>query len=111
VIGLEQKYKALGNKNRLRIVKLLEKKAMCVCELVEVIGISQSTISKHLKILVNAGLLSAVKDGQWTNYQLNKTDEYSKILLQDLSGWLNSDKTISRDLKKATKVNRYNIKN
>ncbi|MFH1428923.1 MAG: metalloregulator ArsR/SmtB family transcription factor [Candidatus Margulisiibacteriota bacterium] len=103
---LEKTLKALADKNRLRILKLLEQKPMCVCELVYTIKISQSTVSKHLKKLVDTELVIAKQDGLWTNYQLNINNIYSQILLSHLNDWLNDDKVIISDIKKARQANR-----
>jgi ArsR family transcriptional regulator, arsenate/arsenite/antimonite-responsive transcriptional repressor len=103
---LEKAFKALADKNRLRILKLLEQKPLCVCELKAVIKISQSTISKHLKKLVEAGFIEAAQDGLWTNYQLNKQNKYCRELSVGLAGWLNEDKGIVEDRKNLRKADR-----
>ena len=103
---LEKIYKALADKNRIRILKLLEQKPMCVCELVDIIKVSQSTISKHLKKLVDAGLVISKQEGLWTNYQLSRNSIYAEKLLSNLTDWLNDDKVIVNDRKKAKQVDR-----
>jgi ArsR family transcriptional regulator len=60
--------KALSDPNRVKIVKMLQHKLMCVCELQEALQIAQSSVSKHLKILEEAGLVDYKKDGLWVNY-------------------------------------------
>ena len=62
--------KALSDPNRVKIIKLLQQKMMCVCELKGALNIAQPTVSKHLKILEEAGLVNYVKDGLWVNYFL-----------------------------------------
>ena len=62
--------KALSDPNRVKILKLLQHKKMCVCELQGVLGISQPTVSKHLKVLEEAGLVTYKEDGLWVNYSL-----------------------------------------
>ena len=64
-------FKALADTNRVRIIKMLEVKSLCVCELTEILQLAISTVSKHLSILRNAGLIIDTKDGRWVNYQLN----------------------------------------
>ncbi|MBN2103259.1 winged helix-turn-helix transcriptional regulator [bacterium] len=49
--------KALSDKNRIRILKMLEKKSLCVCEITAILGLAVSTISKHLSILKEANLI------------------------------------------------------
>lgn len=53
--------KALADPNRTRILKLLQKKCLCVCEITDVIKLKQPSVSKHLKIFENAGLVSSPK--------------------------------------------------
>ena len=65
-------FKALGDLNRFRIVKMLQKRPLCVCEIREVLGISQPAVSRSLNILKNAGLVEDEKDGVWTNCRLPK---------------------------------------
>ena len=62
--------KALSDPNRVKIIKLLQQKMMCVCELQGALKIAQPTVSKHLKILEEAGLVDYAKDGLWVNYFL-----------------------------------------
>ncbi|WP_242870063.1 ArsR/SmtB family transcription factor [Tindallia californiensis] len=65
-------FKALGENTRIRIVKLLSIKPMYVCELESILQISQPRISQHLRILKQADLLHAHKEGQRTIYSLNQ---------------------------------------
>ena len=76
-------FKALADPTRLRIIKLLEKKSMCVCELTAVLKIKQSSVSHHLKILKDTGLVDDVRSGQWIDYELaiEKYNEYVPKLL------------------------------
>ena len=62
--------KALSDPNRVKIVKMLQHKMMCVCEIQEALRVAQPTVSKHLKILEEAGMVTSSKDGQWVNYYL-----------------------------------------
>jgi ArsR family transcriptional regulator len=61
---------ALANANRLMIVEALARGEMCVCEIVEMLGCDQSTVSKHLTVLKNAGLVEDRREGQWSYYRL-----------------------------------------
>ena len=62
--------KALAHPTRLLVLDALRQKDMCVCELTELVGADQSTVSKHLAILKNAGLAEARKEGVMTYYSL-----------------------------------------
>jgi ArsR family transcriptional regulator len=70
---LAAKFKAMGDPTRLRLLSLVaahEDGEACVCDLNEPLDLSQPTVSHHLKILVDAGLLSRAKRGTWSYYTL-----------------------------------------
>lgn len=69
-----QLFKALADPHRLRIVNLLANagEAVCVCDITETVGLSQPTVSFHLKKLVNSGLLDREKRATWAYYSLNR---------------------------------------
>lgn len=93
-------YKAFADKNRVRILKMLLKRPLCVCELADVIGISQPAISRHLKQMKSAGLLSDQKMGNWVYYRINEKNKvFGRQLLDLLEGWLNDDEIILEDQK------------
>ena len=62
--------KATADPTRLRILKMLAVKPLCVCEVMSVLGMAQSTASKHLKVLAEGGLIQAAPGGSWTIYSL-----------------------------------------
>ncbi len=63
--------KALGDLNRLKIVKILINGERCACKLLEDLEITQSTLSHHMKILCECGLVSPRYDGKWSYFSLN----------------------------------------
>lgn len=63
-------FKALSDENRIRILKLLRDGEKCACKLLEELSISQPTLSHHMKILCDAGIVSGRKDGKWTHYSI-----------------------------------------
>jgi len=63
-------FKALADETRIKIIKLLKVREMCVCEVMIALGITQSTTSHHLGILENAGLVKDRKEGKWVFYRL-----------------------------------------
>jgi ArsR family transcriptional regulator, arsenate/arsenite/antimonite-responsive transcriptional repressor len=66
-------FKALSDESRLRIVKILyDKGTMCACKLLEIVDCGQPTLSHHMSVLVQSGLVVAVKDGKWIHYTCNK---------------------------------------
>jgi ArsR family transcriptional regulator len=62
--------KAMGHPTRLLILNSLKKKETCVCELQKLVGDDMSTVSKHLLVLKNAGLVAARREGNWLHYRL-----------------------------------------
>ncbi|GIV20820.1 MAG: hypothetical protein KatS3mg023_2571 [Armatimonadota bacterium] len=76
---MEQLFKALADSNRLRILAVLQWGELCVCQLMGILGLSQSTVSKHLAILKEAGLLMEQQRGKRTFYALS--DDFSSPLV------------------------------
>jgi len=89
--------KALSDPNRVKIIKMLQHKIMCVCELQKALRVSQPAVSKHLKLLEDAGLVSFQKDGLWVNYHLTdgSSSSYVANLLGNLKHWIEDDKEIA----------------
>ena len=85
--------KALSDPSRVKILKMLEQRPLCVCEMTAALGLAQPTVSKHLKVLEHAGLVAFEKDGQWVNYRLEdrRRNPYAHKILQNLGGWLNEE--------------------
>jgi ArsR family transcriptional regulator len=79
-------FKALSDQQRVNIVRLLLEREHCVCELVEKLGLSQSTVSHHIKILKEIGLLNDRRRGTWNYYSINKNgfQRYASILDEKL---------------------------
>ena len=63
-------FKALGDENRIRILKQLRSGEKCACRLLEELNISQPTLSHHMKILCDAGIVIGRKEGKWTHYAI-----------------------------------------
>jgi ArsR family transcriptional regulator len=68
-------FKMLADKTRLTILTLLKQKELCVCEIVDILNMSQPRISQHLRKLKSARLVSVKKKGQWVYYSLNLTNK------------------------------------
>ena len=76
---LSKFFNIFGNESRLKILKLLDQKDYCVCELEAILDNSQSSISHHLKLLENAGLIRGIKRGYFTHYEI-KNENVKKFL-------------------------------
>jgi ArsR family transcriptional regulator len=103
--------KALSDPNRVTIMKMLEVKELCVCEITAILGLAQSTVSKHLKILEDAGLVDSRKEGAWVNYNLTETFEnkYAEIIQSHLKDWLDDAPQIQKALIQVSTVDRQRI--
>jgi len=73
-------FKALADETRLRILKLLEVREMCVCEIMVALNLTQPTASHHLRLLENAGLINGRKEGKWVFYSVADTELLEKLL-------------------------------
>jgi DNA-binding transcriptional ArsR family regulator len=92
--------KAISDPTRIRMLKLLEGGELCVCEIMEVLGLVQSTASKHLNILKMSGLVESRKGGTWSYYRLSdRSRNHNKDFLKFVALHLNEDATITKDKK------------
>ncbi len=82
----ETVFKALGEPTRLKIIKLLAERDLCVCDLEEVMQISQPRISQHLKVLKHAGLVNERKEGQRSICSLNR--DHLNCILDDFRRYI-----------------------
>jgi ArsR family transcriptional regulator, arsenate/arsenite/antimonite-responsive transcriptional repressor len=103
--------KALSDPNRLKVLKMLQHKVMCVCEIQAALGIAQPTVSKHLKVLVEAGLVNSRRDGQWVNYYPadGKDSPYAATLLGNIRHWLEDDADVRQLIEKIPSIRREEI--
>jgi ArsR family transcriptional regulator len=100
--------KAVADESRLRILGMLNARTLCVCEIAEVLGLAQSTVSRHLKVLEDCGLVDRRKDGLWVEYSLSSPPEDSvpAKLLSLVQDSLDSVPLIRKDRQKAQQVDR-----
>jgi len=98
--------KALADENRLRMLMALRGGEVCVCQLTELTGLAMSTVSKHLSILYQAGLVNARKEGRWMYYSL--PGKGAPAAAREAVGWvrrsLEGEERIARDGKRLQKV-------
>ena len=100
--------KALSDPNRVKMIKLLQRRVMCVCEIQAALGLAPSTASKHLKILEEAGLITYVKEGLWVNYRLadGARNPYVSSLLGNLRHWLEEDDEVTTLVARLPEIHR-----
>ncbi len=103
--------KALSDPNRVKIIKLLQHRSLCVCEIQAALGLAQSTASKHLRILEEAGLIDYTKEGLWVNYRVadGSRNPYVASLLGNLRHWLDDEKEIKTLVSRLPEIRRENI--
>lgn len=78
--------KALADENRVRALLALRKGELCVCQITELCGLAPSTVSKHLSILSQAGLVESRKDGRWIYYKLPGKD--APVAVREAIDWV-----------------------
>jgi len=85
--------KALSDPGRVNILKLLGARELCACEIIRALKLAQPTISRHMKVLADAGLITGRKVGSWVHYRVaeNPASPYARAMLAQLSGWLEDD--------------------
>jgi len=89
--------KALSDPGRVKVLKMLEAREMCACEIIGLLGLAQPTVSRHLKVLADAGLIKGRKVGSWVHYRLPSDSDtgsgspYARAMLAALPGWLEDD--------------------
>lgn len=107
----EKIFKALSDKNRLRILKMLQRKPLCVCEITDVLQLATSTVSQHLSLLSDAGLIIGEKDGKWINYRINLQPDDNSITsaLLYVQMILNNDETVKKDTELILNVDRNKL--
>jgi len=82
---------------------------MCVCELAYVLGVTQPSVSRHLRKMKEAGLIETEQDGFWSNYFLCKGNKAQEDVACCIKKLLKGDKIIKSDLKKLEKVDRTKL--
>ncbi len=95
--------KALSDPGRVKVLKMLEAREgcaceMCACEIIGLLGLAQPTVSRHLKVLADAGLIKGRKVGSWVHYRLALSSDsgspYAQAMLAALPGWLEKNPEI-----------------
>jgi len=103
--------KAAADPNRARILKMLEGGELCVCQIVAVLGLSMSTVTKHLSLLRAAGLVDDRKAGRWVHFRLaeERINDYALPLLSLVRGWLKKDAVVRADSETVARVRRMPV--
>jgi ArsR family transcriptional regulator len=98
--------KALADSTRVRVLMALRQQELCACQITELFGLAQSTMSKHFYLLRQAGLVDARKDGRWVYYALPGREASAAV--REALAWvqksLGNDPRIAEDAKNLTRV-------
>lgn len=92
--------KSLSDSTRLRILNLLDQGELCVCDIMNVLELPQSTVSRHLSILKANRFISSRKQGLWHYYRIDRKSEIGKDMLRILKKEWSKDPVSAADLKK-----------
>lgn len=88
--------KAMSDQNRLKIIDILSCGERCACEILERFDFTQPTLSHHMKVLSDCGLVNSRKDGQWSYYSLNTTN-CNKLIIFLMNLVTDKDDCICKD--------------
>jgi len=98
--------KALADENRVRVLTFLRSGELCVCQVVEMLGLAPSTVSKHMAVLQQAGLVESRKEGRWVYYRL--AERGTPPCVRDAICWVHKclvrDPQVLADAKRLGKV-------
>jgi ArsR family transcriptional regulator len=99
-------FKSVSDRTRLRILKMLQVRPLCLCEITDVLGLSSSTVSEHLSVLKNSSLVSSEKRGKIVYHKLNFYSNNPSLagILSIVACLLEDDITIKSDRTKTMKV-------
>lgn len=97
-VEAERLFQGLSDLTRLRLLNLMGEQEVCVCYFVEILGVSQPTISRHLAYLRRAGLVAARREGKWMHYRIVVPEnQFARQLLNATLRWLADDKQMKHD--------------
>jgi len=101
LMELVYKFKALADKTRLRIISLLFEKNLCVCEITDILKMTQSRISRHLGILKQAGFIEEERKGKWVIYKISNRRNH---LLSHIQRQLKNEPKYAADMARMKKT-------
>jgi len=103
--------KALGDESRLRALLAVRGGELCVCQLVQVLGLSPATVSKHMDILERAGLVTRRRQGKWRYYRLvdGRAGSTAATALSWVVEGLRGDPQVKQDARKTRTVRKQDL--
>lgn len=104
-IVMEQFFRALADRTRLRLLNLMGGGEVCVCFFVEVLSVSQPKISRHLAYLRRAGVVASRREGKWMHYRLVEPAGATKRrVFREVRAWLREEREMQRDRERMLKM-------
>jgi ArsR family transcriptional regulator len=104
-IVMEQFFRALADRTRLRLLNLLGDGEVCVCFFVEVLRMSQPKISRHLSYLRRAGVVASRREGKWMHYRaVEPAGETKRRVFGEVRAWLREEREMKRDRERLVKM-------
>lgn len=102
---LELLFRALADRTRLRLLSLMGDTEVCVCFFVEVLGVAQPKVSRHLAYLRKAGVVTARREGKWMHYRVvPPADARAARVFSEVMTWLAEDPQMQKDRTKLLNV-------
>ena len=102
---MELFFRALADRTRLRLLHLMGGDEVCVCFFVEILGVGQPKVSRHLAYLRRAGVVAARREGTWMHYRIvEPANEDAARVLADVRAWLAREPEMQKDRRKLVKV-------
>ena len=109
-LDLIEIFKALGDENRIRILNLLIRQELCVCEIETVLDMTQSNASRHLNRLKTSGIITSEKKSQWVYYRVdNKFIEENNLLYEFIKNKMAENIQLLRDIERLKKYKNSNF--
>jgi len=109
-LDLIEIFKALGDENRIRILNLLIRQELCVCEIETVLDMTQSNVSRHLNKLKTSGVITSEKKSQWVYYKVNnKFIEENNLLYEFIKNKMDENTQLLRDIERLKKYKNSNF--
>ncbi|OGL43529.1 MAG: hypothetical protein A2161_13215 [Candidatus Schekmanbacteria bacterium RBG_13_48_7] len=98
--------RALSDRNRVRALLALKDRELCVCQIIELLALAPSTVSKHMSILKQAHLVEGRKEGRWMYYRLPEGERYPgiKAIITWVFNYLSKDSVNKKDIKKLGEI-------
>jgi len=109
-LDLIEIFKALGDENRIRILNLLTRGELCVCEIETVLDMTQSNASRHLNKLKTSGIITSEKKSQWVYYRVNdKFIEENNLLYEFIKNKMVEKTQLKKDIERLRKFKEGNF--